>query len=779
MIQPDGGSIRAVTRGDEFQNWTESTESGHTIIRNPTTGYWEYADQAKDGSLRPSGMHVLPNGVNAPASIPKGIRPPRNRIHELQMNQMIEDFYQQRSSTTNSSSATIQAAGSAPAPGDWVPGPVVGAKKLLVLLVSFANKPITTTPANWSTTVFDAAVKSVAKYYKENSFDSLTVTPVAHAQASSPAGIVSVSLASNHPNLGGNFTFVSDQAWGNSALQQAASFVDFNGLDTNSDGKLDPSEVVIYFIAAGYETSVGSGLSPTMWAHAWYTSGTGLTAGTKNVQRWALSGEYYNATTKMTMGVIAHELGHQMCGLPDLYDISNNNEGLGNFSIMASGSWGANIGEYQGTTPTALDAWSREYLGWATPVIAAGSGQISLGHALLSRSSLFKLIDTGSIITEYFLVENRLPTGWDLGLKSSLSNNWKGGLLITHIDNTAGTKGSNDINSYSVNITRTGHQGVVPVQASTALCNMLALGSTCRGHATTLFYSTNNASWTSTSTPNSNYYSGLATNFSLTGISAAGALMTANLSLGPPVVTLVDTPPALTNTQQASFAFTSSDSSATLQCKVDTASYAGCSSPHTTTALADGPHTFSVQATNSFGSTVSSHTWTIDTVPPDTTLDAVPQIQTAATSAVFSFSSPDATTTFQCQLDGGIFTSCSGGASYNNLSLGSHTFAVRAVDGSGNADPTPANYTWTIMTCFARIGSSCYASLGAAYAMANNGDTILTQAIAFPESLVANRGLIIGLHGGYDASFSTIIGSSSIENLTIGTDTLDVADLAL
>ena len=167
--------------------------------------------------------------------------------------------------------------------------------------------------------------------------------PIAHTQAGNPPGIVSVTIAGNHPNLGGDFTFASDQAWGNSALQQAAPFVDFNGLDTNYDGKLDNSEVVIYFIAAGYESSVGSGLTPTMWAHAWYTSATGLTAGTKNVQRWALNGEYYNAGTQMTMGVIAHELGHQMCGLPDLYDISGNNQGLGNFSPMAGGSWGAEI----------------------------------------------------------------------------------------------------------------------------------------------------------------------------------------------------------------------------------------------------------------------------------------------------------------------------------------------------------------------------------------------------------------------------------------------------
>jgi hypothetical protein len=36
--------------------------------------------------------------------------------------------------------------------------------------------------------------------------------------------------------------------------------------------------------------------------------------------------------------------------------------------------------------------------------------------------------------------------------------------------------------------------------------------------------------------------------------------------------------------------------------------------------------------------------------------------------------------------------------SYGSLANGSHTFLVRAVDNSGNPDPTPASFTWTIDT---------------------------------------------------------------------------------
>ena len=533
IVQPDGSSFSAQIHGDEFQAWTTTKDSGHTILKNKQSGYWEFAELNSDGSLKPSGIRARKGA--GPASLQKGVRPPRNAELERYMHSMLEENYQERlygSSDTSEVPSASGLLGAEAAPGDWVPTPVAGSRKGLIVLISFADRSIQTDPNNWYTTVFDENAKSVARFFKDNSFGQLTLSPVAHSQPGNPSGVISVTVADAHPNYGKNYVIATEKTILNHALAAAAPFINFASFDSNNNGTLDQSELTIYFIYAGYEAS-GTALTPNVWAHAYWTTGTGITAGTKNVKRWAQNGELNGNSVQHPMGVIAHELGHALCGLPDLYDISNTNQGMGGFSLMSTGSWGrdTSVDSYSGMTPTSLDAWSREFLGWTAPVIPAASGQLSLGHVLESATSAYKLVLPNISTTEYFLVENRQPVNWDKGLKRWLGSSWGGGLLVLHIDNTAGSAPNNDINSYTANSATPGHQGVVPVQANLSGCDMLAVSSSCPGKATTLFYSSNNSSWTSGTSPNSNYYNGTQTQFSLTAISAPSSTMTASFSL--------------------------------------------------------------------------------------------------------------------------------------------------------------------------------------------------------------------------------------------------------
>ena len=166
-----------------------------------------------------------------------------------------------------------------------------------------------------------------------------------------------------------------------------------------------------------------------------------------------------------------------------------------------------------------------------------------------------------------------------------------------------------------------------------------------------------------------------------------------------PDTALISTPPALTNSTGASFSFTATESSSTFECKLDAGAFESCNSPQGYAGLPAGPHSFQVRATDGAANvdpSPASFAWTIDLAAPDTTLTSTPPTLTGSANASFSFTATEAGSSFACQLDGGGFSPCANPKAYANLGSGPHTFDVRATDGAGNVDPSPAAFTWTI-----------------------------------------------------------------------------------
>jgi hypothetical protein len=158
-----------------------------------------------------------------------------------------------------------------------------------------------------------------------------------------------------------------------------------------------------------------------------------------------------------------------------------------------------------------------------------------------------------------------------------------------------------------------------------------------------------------------------------------------------PTVTVTG-PPNTTNATSASLEFAASEPS-TFRCKLDGGAFAACTSPHGYTGLANGSHTFVVEATDALGNAAeASHTWTIDTTAPTVTITG-PSNPTNATSASIAFAASEPST-FRCKLDGGAFAACTSPHGYTGLANGSHTFVVEATDAQGNA--AEASHTWTI-----------------------------------------------------------------------------------
>ncbi|MGH2752793.1 MAG: Ig-like domain repeat protein [Actinomycetota bacterium] len=170
-----------------------------------------------------------------------------------------------------------------------------------------------------------------------------------------------------------------------------------------------------------------------------------------------------------------------------------------------------------------------------------------------------------------------------------------------------------------------------------------------------------------------------------------------------PDTTIDSGPPAAIATTSTTVEFSSDEPLATFACKLDTGTWTACTSPEDLTGLTEGVHTFAVRATDPFGNTDATPaevTFTVDTVAPDTSVDGGPQGSIADDSPSFTFSSDDASATFQCSLDGLPFALdvCTSPQNYSSLNEGDHTFAVRAVDVAGNVDATPATRSFTVDT---------------------------------------------------------------------------------
>ncbi|WP_420810052.1 adventurous gliding motility protein AgmC [Corallococcus macrosporus] len=167
----------------------------------------------------------------------------------------------------------------------------------------------------------------------------------------------------------------------------------------------------------------------------------------------------------------------------------------------------------------------------------------------------------------------------------------------------------------------------------------------------------------------------------------------------PPETSFVSTPPALSNSDSATFDFDSDESPVTYECSLDGAAYVACTDPVTFTGLDDGEHTLAVRAVDEDGNvdpTPASYTWTVDTTAPDTLIISGPPLSDAPGTATFDFDSDESPVTYECSLDGAAYVACTDPVTFTGLAEGDHSLSVRAVDAAGNVDDTPATYAWSV-----------------------------------------------------------------------------------
>ncbi|MGQ9889359.1 MAG: M6 family metalloprotease domain-containing protein [Aggregatilineales bacterium] len=304
--------------------------------------------------------------------------------------------------------------------------------RVLALLVEFSDLPRDNSipVTSFDTLLFSATPPSIRHYYREVSYNQLDIVSVTLPSAigwrTAPQPL---SYYVNNNYCTGAWTFPygypnNCQRLVEDLVYAVNPVVDFSQYDNNGDGWVD----ALIVIHAGQGAEVTNQPSD-IWSHQWSVRYPPLVDGVR-VGIYTMQPEYIYTPGDLTIGVLAHELGHAL-GLPDLYDIDYSSYGVGNWSLMSGGAWNGWNGDYAGSSPAHLDAWSKAWLGFTTPTVLTTTQVITL-PAAVSSPVVYRL-DT-SRPGEYFLVENRQKIGYDSYLPGA-------GLLIWHVDE--GVSGSN------------------------------------------------------------------------------------------------------------------------------------------------------------------------------------------------------------------------------------------------------------------------------------------------------------------------------------------------
>ena len=375
-------------------------------------------------------------------------------------------------------------------------GPIIGSRKALVLLVDFSDEVAGTGQSHYSDMLFSQgtyATGSMRDYYKEVSYGKLDVSGAVAGQGGPTAGWFRAPLTKAH-YTDGNFGFnaypKNAQKLVEDAIDLANPFVNFSNYDNDGDGFVEA--LIVICAGTGGEQSGDSG---DFWSHKWSIT-------PKSVDGVKIN-KYFMAPEDGRVGVMAHELGHLLLGLPDLYDTDYSSKGTGSWDLMAAGSW--NNG---GLTPAHPTAWCKLKCGWVNPTVVFNGSQNVTVKPYNDSEDIIK-IPIGNVSSkEYFLLSNRQKKGFDKFLPGN-------GLLIEHVDENKGNNTDED-------------HYLVDIEQADGLRHLnLNVNS---GDPKDTYPLTGNKEFTATSTPNSKTYANTDSKVAVTNITRSGDNITATVA---------------------------------------------------------------------------------------------------------------------------------------------------------------------------------------------------------------------------------------------------------
>jgi M6 family metalloprotease-like protein len=404
FTQPDGSTLEVKGWGDQHQAVFETLD-GFTVIEDPASGFYEYADLT-EGELKPLG--VTPGFFNTGLlPMKKGLRHSsevvRSKVFSAEGLPPGESRWKQR--RENSKMALIQSMTDG---GPMLAPPkrkTVGSYTGLCLLVQFPDVPGTIpqkeVDAFCNAKGYNGSGNngSVYDYFYENSLGNLAYT-----------NIIAPYYTAKHPR--GYYTDqkVKQPVRALELIQEALNFHKANGFDftrLSSD-----NENYVYALNVFYAGDVVNNWAKGLWPHSWHLDKSYPLAAGKNAFDYQIT----NMGKELTLGTFCHENGHMICDFPDLYDYGPESKGIGAYCLMCAGG---NINE---KNPVQVGAYLKFAAGWADGVTNLSGGMQGSLHASKNEFCIARKNEV-----EYYLFEHRRKTGRDASLPDE-------GLLIWHID---------------------------------------------------------------------------------------------------------------------------------------------------------------------------------------------------------------------------------------------------------------------------------------------------------------------------------------------------------
>lgn len=184
--------------------------------------------------------------------------------------------------------------------------------------------------------------------------------------------------------------------------------------------------------------------------------------------------------------------------------------------------------------------------------------------------------------------------------------------------------------------------------------------------------------------------------FLVTGTDAAGnsasKSATWTVQTVAPMLAFTHQPNTFDNSTSFTFAFTTGTATQ-VTCNLDGAGATPCTNSFATGALAEKAHSFVVSGKDTAGNATSiTAMWTSDFTPPALSAISGPASPTKSTTATFTWTVNEGTTT--CKLDSGTPVACS---SPYTITVGdaTHNMLVTAIDAAGNTTPRSAS-SWLV-----------------------------------------------------------------------------------